>query len=253
MKLACARTVRKMPPEVARDHFADPAAIHAALTAACAGVRTLTAELGLSGRAGGERIRGRAVAGFEAPRSMRLEGLAPFGAPAFIMAASARGTTLLLPRDGRVLRGAKPEEILGALTGVALAPADLLAILTGCVVPDGTPVGGWQHRNGWTSIELVGGTRLYAAGGRGGLRLRAARRGEWQIEYREWQGRFPADVRLTSSGGGVEVDVRAQISQLEANVAVDPAAFTVDVPASAVPIELDDLRAAGPLRATSSP
>ncbi len=230
----------------------DPATVLADLTAACSGVRTLTGELGLSGRAGGQRLRGRAVAGFEAPRSMRLEGLAPFGAPAFILASSPRGTTLLLPRDDRVLEGAKPEEILGALTGVALAPADLMAILTGCVVPSATAVTGFQHRGGWTSIELADGTRLYATEVDGVMRVRAATRGEWQIEYPEWQGRFPSEVRLVSSRA--EVDMTAQLAQLETNIAIQPAAFTVDVPADAIPIDLDDLRRVGPLRdRTTSP
>ena len=103
------------------------------VTMTCAGVRTMTAELALAGRAGGRRLRGRAIAGFERPASMRLEGVAPFGPPAFILAARAGTATLLLPRDNRVLRKAAPEDILGALTGVALSPADLQAILTGCV------------------------------------------------------------------------------------------------------------------------
>jgi hypothetical protein len=38
------------------------------------------------------------------------------------------------------------------------------------------------------------------------------------------------------------------LSQLESNVDIDAAAFTVDVPAAADPISLDELRASGPLR-----
>ena len=224
----------------------DPGRIHAALIASCSGVRTITAELGLSGRAGGERVRGRAVAGFEAPASMRLEGLAPFGPPAFILATPGGEATLLLPRESSVLRGAPAQDILGALTGVALAPADLMAILTGCGSPSRRAVSGFQHRGGWTSIELDDGTRLYAGGAENVLRLRIVRRGEWEIHYREWQGRFPSEVRLISSAAGV--DVRVGVSQLEANVPLDPAAFRVDVPADAAPISLEDLREAGPLR-----
>src|SRR5262249_13492303 len=109
--------------------FPDAAAVYAQLSAACTRANTLTAELGLSGHAGRQRLRGRALAGFARPDAMRLEGVAPFGAPAFILASRGRTSILLLPRDDRVLRGAQAEEILGALTGIALAPADLLAIL----------------------------------------------------------------------------------------------------------------------------
>src|SRR3954469_6005713 len=135
----------------------DFAAIHAELSRACSGIRTLTAELSLSGRAGDQKLRGRVHAGFERPASMRLEGVAPFGPPAFILVARGADATLLLPRDERVVRGARPDEILGALTGVSLAPADLQAILTGCVVPAPRAIGGRLHGNGWASIDLDGG------------------------------------------------------------------------------------------------
>src|SRR5262245_37442072 len=57
----------------------DYSEIHSNATAACRGARTLTAELGLRGMAGGRRLSGRLVAGFERPASMRLEAVAPFG------------------------------------------------------------------------------------------------------------------------------------------------------------------------------
>src|SRR4051812_41876835 len=126
----------------------DFAAVHAELSRTCSGIRTLTAELSLSGRAGDQKLRGRVVAGFERPASMRLEGVAPFGPPAFILVARGADATLLLPRDQRVVRGTSPEEILGALTGVSLAPADLQAMLTGCVVPMPRATAGRLHGNG---------------------------------------------------------------------------------------------------------
>jgi len=134
--------------------------IHMQVSAACVGVRTLTAEMALSGRAGRQRLRGRVLAGFARPASMRLEGVAPFGPPAFILVARGENATLLLPRDERVLRGAKPEDILGALAGVTLGPADLQAILTGCVVPAPQPMEARRHANGWASIDLAGGATI---------------------------------------------------------------------------------------------
>ena len=225
----------------------DLVSFHAGVAQACAGVRTLTAELALSGRAGEQKVRGRALAGFQAPDAMRLEGLAPFGAPAFILAARDGAATLLLPRDDRVLRGAKPEQILGALTGVTLGPAELQAILSGCVVAAPKPVNGWQHGDDWRSIELNGGATIYLRRVNAGWQLRAARRAGWQIEYPVWSGRFPRTVRLVSEEAPA-VDVTAEISQLETNIDLDAAAFAVDVPRDALPITLDELRDAGPLR-----
>jgi hypothetical protein len=211
-------------------------------------VRTLTAELGLSGSAGGQGVRGRAIVGFERPQSMRLEGVAPFGPPAFIMVSRDMRGTLLLPRDNRVVRNAAPEQILGALTGVALSPADLQAVLTGCVVAPGMPVAGRIHQNGWASIDVVGGASIYLERDGTQWRIRAGRRPGWQMEYPQWQGAFPAAIRLRSVDSGLDVNLAATVSQLEANVSIDQSAFAVNVPPGAMELTVAELRRAGPLR-----
>jgi hypothetical protein len=212
-------------------------------------VRTLTAEIGMSGRAGRQKLRGRVVAGFARPTSMRLEGVAPFGPPAFILVARGANATLLLPRDEpRVLRGAKPEDILGALTGVALGPADLQAILTGCVAPAPQATDARRHANGWASINLSDGTILYLQPANQNMwTLRAATRDGWKIEYPAWSGNFPQTVRLQSTRPNVDVDLTASLSQIETNKDLEDAAFNVNVPSDAVPITIDELRTAGPL------
>jgi hypothetical protein len=225
----------------------DFATVHAELSRVCSGIRTLTAELSLSGHAGEQKLRGRVLAGFERPSSMRLEGVAPFGAPAFILVARGAEATLLLPRDQRVVRGARADEILGALTGVALAPPDLQAILTGCVTPAPRPTGGRVHGNGWVSIDLDGGATVYAVRQGQAWQLRAARRGPWQVEYTTG-GTLPASVRLHADTP-VRVDLTAAIGQTETNVDLDAAAFSVTIPGDAAPLSLDILRANGPLSA----
>ena len=244
----CASRLLSLPTDPGNP-LPDFAQIHRQATSACAGVRTLTAELSLSGRAGGRALRGRAIAGFERPGSLRLEGVAPFGQPGFILAGGGDGATLLLPRDKRVLRDARAEDILGALTGVALAPADLQAILTGCVASTPGAIGGRLHQRGWASIDLPGDATLYLERVGTGWRPRAARRPGWQIDYPVWRGQFPQDVRLRSVDPGIDVDLTAAVSQIETNVAIDAAAFVVIVPADALPLTMAELRDAGPLRA----
>jgi hypothetical protein len=226
----------------------DFAQIHAQLSSACAGVRTLTAELGLSGRAGDERLSGRIIAGFERPSSMRLEGVPPFGAALFILVARGNAATLLLPRASGIVRGARPEEILGALTGVALAPADLQAILTGCVMPAPTPTLGRLHANGAASIDLTGGATIYLRRVADRWQVRAARRDGWQIEYPAFQGSFPQSVRLQSTSPDARVDLTATINQRETNTDLDPAAFTVVESGDERPVSIEELRQTGPLR-----
>lgn len=228
--------------------FPDHADAYRRVTMTCAGVRTMTAELALAGRAGGRGLRGRAIAGFARPASMRLEGVAPFGPPAFILVASAGTATLLLPRDNRVVRGASADAMLGALTGVALSPADLHAILTGCVAAEPGASGGRLHANGWASIDLSGGATLFLRRADGAWQTRAARRPGWQIEYPSWQAGLPRAVRLASVDPALDVDLTATVAQLETNVPLDASAFAVTVPASARELTLDELRDAGPLR-----
>ena len=156
--------------------------------------------------------------------------------------------TLLLPRDNRVVLGARAEEILGALTGVALSPEDLQAILTGCVIPASQATAGRIHRDGMASLDLNGGATIYLQRDADRWRVRAATRPGWDIEYPAWRGDFPETVRLRSRDQRVGVDLAAGISQVEANVALAPVAFTVDVPDRATPMTLDELRNGGPLR-----
>ena len=244
----CAPRLMSLPTDPGTP-LPDFAEIHRQATSACAGARTFTAELSLSGQAGGQPLRGRAIAGFARPATLRLEGLAPFGPPGFILADGGEGATLLLPRENRVLHDGRAADILGALTGIALAPADLQAILTGCVASMPGALDGHLHQRGMASIDLPSGATLYLEQVGVGWRPRAARRPGWQIEYPVWQGAFPAEVRLRSLDSTVDVDLTAGVSQIEANVTIDPAAFTVIVPADARSLTLAELREAGPLRA----
>src|SRR5262245_18230623 len=141
--------------------FPDFAKVHEQVSSSCRGVRTLTGALSLRGRVGGERLSGRVIAGFERPASMHLEAPAPLGQPVFILVAQGGSGHLLLPRESGVLRGQPPEAILDQLIGVILAPADLQASLSGCVVPNPTATAGRLHANGWASIELQGDATLY--------------------------------------------------------------------------------------------
>jgi len=211
----------------------------------------MTAELGLSGRAGDQRLRGRVVAGFQRPYSMRLEAVAA-GQVIFILAAPGENAVLYLPGERRVLRNQRPEAILAALTGVDFAPADLRAILTGCVLPDGRAIGGRLYSNGWASIDLEALATLYLQRTDGAWQLRAARRNGWRIDYPAWNGPFPASVRLLSDAPEAPVDLIATIAQLETNVDLTDA-FTVDVPPDADPITLDELRRSGPFRERPGP
>jgi hypothetical protein len=215
----------------------------------CRSVRSLSAELAISGRAGGDRLRGRVLAGLAAPGRIRLEGAAPFGQPVFILVANGSSATLLLPRDNRVLTGETVPAILNALVGLDLGPDDLLAILAGCVVSDAQPVSGRSYAAGWARLDLLGGATAYLR--REGPRwaIRAGTRPGLHLEYGEAVGPVPSTVRLrvVDTGGAPGSDVRIGLSQVELDVPLGPEVFAVKVPADAAPITLAGLRQTGPI------
>ena len=101
----------------------------------CGDLRSLTADIKLSGRVDGRRVRGTLQVGLTRDGGVRIEAVAPFGAPIFTIAGRADAGTLWLPRSQEVVRAA-PAEILEALTGVALPPSGLFEIVTACPAAD---------------------------------------------------------------------------------------------------------------------
>jgi outer membrane lipoprotein-sorting protein len=221
----------------------------------CREIRTLTAEAGLSGRVGTQRLRGRLQLGVGDPDAMRIEAVAPFGQPMFILAARDGEGTLLLPRDREVLRGASAASIVEALAGIPLSPSELRAVLTGCVAPSASATGGQQYAaRGLTAITLADNSIVYVSTTAGAPHIVAARRPGLTIEYSDFQNGLPRRVRLQRTGSSVQATIALELSQLETGVTLGPEAFAVDVPKDARPITLEQLRQAGPLgeRASSS-
>jgi hypothetical protein len=246
---ACAPRGLQLP---AGDGLAFPGYPEALQEAArgCGDVRSLSAELAISGRVGSQKVRGRVLAGLAVPGRIRLEGTAPFGPPAFILVADGSAATLLLPRDNRVLTGEPTASVLEALVGLELGPADLLAILTGCLAPDPQATGGRVYPGGWARLDLASGATAYLQRDGGQRwRIRAGIRPPLRIEYESSGGTTPSDVRLQVVGtdGQAGADLRIGLSQVDLNVHLGAEVFAVRVGAGAVPITLAELRQSGPI------
>jgi hypothetical protein len=226
----------------------DYAPIFEAATASCRGVRTLTADLGLSGRSGRQKLRGHVLAGF-APGALRLEGVAPFGGPAFILVAEDGRGTLLLAREHRVLASAPPADILQALVGVSLSPDDLLAVLTGCLKAAAGPVGARAYGADWLAVDLAGGDVAYLEGKDTDWRLVAGLLNGLEIQYGDRLGGLPQSVRIRSadSNHAPNVDLEVRLQSFEIDPALGHDAFSIIIPPGTSPITLDELRRSGPL------
>jgi hypothetical protein len=217
----------------------------------CRAVTTLSATLSLSGRAGATKLSARVDAGFAAPGRLRLEGFPKInfgGKPFFILVANGSDATLVLTRDGRVLRGAPPAAIIEALTGVALEPDEMRALVSGCAFGDGQPSDGRSYDRGWASVQ-AGTATVFLQQIDSRWRVAGARRGSITIEYSEFAAGRPAAVHLrtTPASGVAAAELLLRMSQVEANATLDNAVFSVEVPKDATPLTLEELRRAGPL------
>jgi hypothetical protein len=229
---------------------ADAADVLAQATAACRAVRTLTAEIALNGTAGGRRLRGRLSAGVAAPASVRLEAAAPFGPPVFIFVAVKEDATLLLPRDARALEHGRPEDVLEAIAGAPLTADDVSAALVGCA-PAGSPSAGRGLGDDWRAVRVSadgGGSELYLHRDRsaGPWRLVAMNReggprGAIRIEYGDFHNDLPQSIRLKSLGQNA-FDLALTLSQVDTNTPLEADVFRIDIPPSAAPITVEELR-----------
>jgi hypothetical protein len=216
----------------------------------------------LSGQVGQQRLRGHVLAGF-APGALRLEAVAPFGSPAFILTADGSRGTLLLPRDRRVLEGTPPEDILNALIGVPLGPDDLRAALSGCLKAAANPTSGREYGPDWMSVDV--GSRDAAAeaatlylhhveGPSGGWRIVAGRYAGLDIEYPRFAAAHPSQIVIRSQeavGGGPPrptVALTISLTQVEVNGDLPrDQLVAVSIPPGFQPITLTELRQSGPL------
>ena len=216
-------------------------------TSACRGVKTIRASMGMSGRAGSTKLRGRIDAGFASPDRARLEGVHPvFGRPVFVLVAEGGRGTLVLTREDRVLRDAPPEQIVEALAGVPLGADALRTAISGCGF-GGVPGEGREFSNGWIAAAVDEGT-IYLRRGGTGWEVAAATRGPVTIAYAGFAAGLPSTIRIRADANGrSNADLTLQLSDVDINTTLDPRTFQIELPERAVPLTLEELRRAGPL------
>jgi hypothetical protein len=229
-------------------------ALDQALTT-CRSIRTISAEVAVSGKVANRGLRGRLLAGLAAPSSAYIEAPAPFGAPMFIFGAEGNDATLLLPRDRRVLQHGRPADVLEAIAGVPLAPDGLREALTGCST-DGEVEAAQQIGDRWRVVPGAEERYLFRDRPDDPWRLVAVKHrqtgsAEWRAEYDDFEGGMPRTIRLVSADLR-RFNLKLSLSQVELNVPLEPGTFRIQVPPGTTPISLDELRDSGPLAEPSS-
>jgi outer membrane lipoprotein-sorting protein len=216
-------------------------------TAACGGVKTLSVSMGMSGKAGPTKLRGRIDAGFASPGRARLEGRHPvFGKPVFILVADGGRGTVVLPREDRVLRDASPERIVEALAGVPLGGDALRTVISGCGFGVESPSDGRTFANGWAAGSS-GGAITYLRRSGDAWELAAATLGGITVTYADYASGRPATVRIRAGSNASTADITLRLSDVDINTTLDPRTFEVELPDRPIPLTLEELRRAGPL------
>ena len=203
----------------------------------------------INARTGDTRLRGDLLGALARPASLRLVGVAPFGAPSFVLVAEPTAAVLVLPRDQRVVIGATADDLLATLAGVALGADDLRAVLTGCIVPNPRPVGARVHDNGWIEVSIDAGNSVYLQIVDGVPVVIAGRRPGLTVWYSDHVRGLPRRIDLQArDAAGVMTVLTATLSQVSINIDLNPEVFVAQIRDDYVPITLDQFRhAAGPL------
>lgn len=210
------------------------------LTAPCRSVTSARAELRVSGRIAGQRVpgltTGLAVGSDRLAIDSRLSGRRVFS-----LAGDLPQVVLLRHLDNRVARG-PAVELVDALVGVPLAPARLLAILSGCVAPEAT-VTEAERLGAFARLRTPDST-IYLAQRDSRWRLVAAEFGDVVADYRRVEDGWPREVELRRNP---DVTLLLRVIEFERNPPLPSAVFQLQVPASFVEMSLDELRRDGPL------
>jgi hypothetical protein len=251
---SCAAPLAKLPsgPGVPAQDASD---VIQAATSACRPLSDISLELTVSGSIAGGRVRGRLLAGVTRLGAVRLEAVAPAGQPVFFLTngigAVQPGATLLLPRDNRVLERGRFGAVLEAVTGIPIDASLLFSVLTACVPSvdaTGTALG-----EDWRRVA-AGAFDVYVHREKdGSWRLAAMLSGPnpgpgWRAEYGAFKDGLPRSIRLVSASPGA-FDLQLALSQIELNPSLGDEVFRLQIPGSAKPITLDELKASGPLGA----
>ena len=240
-----------VPPTAPGTADAELATAYRASIARCGDLRSLTAEIALAGKVDGRRVRGRLQVGLTRDGGVRIEAVAPFGAPMFTLAGTASDGVLWLPRSQETAR-ATPSEILEALTGVGLATGDLFEIVTACPGVDDVSVKTERFAQAHLARAILRrGATVWWTPGATPFRPLAVQREGALVEYRTFAGEQPQALRLTAAGAGGaagRADLTLTLSQVERNPSLGPEAFALDVPPGAKVLTISELRQAGVLR-----
>ncbi len=234
-----------LPPTGPSAPASDAVGIWQQATAACRNISAFTAEIHISGRAGVDHRalpKATLISAFTSHDEIRIEASRFLVGSVLVLAGNADVATLRLPTEKRVVQ-ARADEIVEALTGLRLTPRDLLAVLSGCLVPSLDAPRGERFSPDTIAVTL-GATRAYLQRVDAVWRVVHGDRADMAVDYRASAGPWPSHVRVVSAAAASEpFDVNFDIDRVVIDPpSLSPAAFHLDA-AGYAPMSLAELRA----------
>ncbi len=223
-------------------------AIWADTTARCASARVFVAQVRMNGWVGDRGTRlGPPTMNLAVTRDedIYLEVPMIVGGPVVQMAGRAGDVTLVLPRDGRVHQGTT-YEVIHAMTGLRWGPRRLLEVLSACVAAPAGEVAG-RRFDRLLRVDVSASATAWLERRGSQWRVRAADLDGWRVDYEEYDVIWPRRIRVVGPPVA-PLDLLFTVEQTQVNVSLPATAFDLRVPADAVPMTVDELRANGPLR-----
>jgi len=230
---ACAVHVRRLPDGPGAP-APDAAAAWREATAECRDVHNATALL----RVAVGRSPSVAVGiNVSAAGGLRLDG-----AQMFLLAGTADHAELLLPSDRRLVV-APAADIVNALVGVKLAPAQLLAVLTGCVAV--SPVMLDAARFDGRILVRTADSRVLIARSDGRWQVLAGDAAGVDIDYRRFDGYWPGEWRATPADALAGPVLVVSVDSLTVNdpkIEHNPQVYQLVRPPDTRPMTIEELR-----------
>lgn len=190
--------------------------------------------LKVSGEGPEGRFNATQVIVFERPDRIRVELLGAFGSTRWVAVASEDEILVWFPGRREFVRETDVDGVVGALLGVELTSAEVIAALSGAGMPlvELRPVGAVRE-DGVTRIEL---DEIMVE--MEGSQVKSVRKADYRVSYpTNWKatGR-PAPDRLEIANEKLTAVLR--VVDLDVNVRLHPEAFLVEVPDDASQLEL---------------
>jgi hypothetical protein len=210
-------------------------------TKECRTVTSFAPTLRLGGKVSGASVPGLTVLGaVTADGGIRLQATGG-GRTIFELAGTNDRATFYWREDNKVAI-ARAEELVEALVGLKLGADALLPILTGCVTRGES--GSRGERYGDRLAVSTPTSRVFLQRERSGWRARYADVQGLAVQYKWEQAAWPREITIAAQRGTPsEVRLTLRIDEGPiVNPALGPETFALNVPSTATPMTLDELR-----------